>query len=80
MEVLVEDAAGRQVIGAGFGLAEEPPAIARGLMGLSLIFGLPIAEAAGFNDGDEVGAELGLGLAGEGVAGDAIGRETGVEP
>ena len=70
MEVLVEVATGRQVVGAGLGLAEEPPGVAQGLWLIGISFASPVAEAAGFDDGDEVGAEFGFAGAGEGVAGE----------
>ncbi len=56
MEVAIELAAGGDVVGAGLGLLPEPPGIVEGL-----IVAGPVFEAAGFDAGDEAGAEEGFG-------------------
>ena len=55
LEVAVELASGRDVVGAGLGLLPEVPGVVEGL-----IVSGPVFEAAGFDAGDEAGAEKGF--------------------
>jgi hypothetical protein len=55
LEVAVELATGRDVVGAGLGLLPKPPGVVEGLN----VSG-PVFEAAGFDAGDEAGAEVGF--------------------
>jgi len=59
-----EGTAGIQGVGKGVGLSEVPPGV------VEFVFLLPVFEAVGFDEGEEVDAELGFAAAGEFEEGD----------
>ena len=64
LQVGFEGTAGIQGVGKGVGLSEVPPGV------VEFVFLLPVFEAVGFDEGEEVDAELGFAAAGEFEEGD----------